>query len=134
MNLGSLTWLSFPTNISHTEFQEITKRLKNLQVAEIIDCSRIEDLAPLQPLPKLRILVLKMEKKQLSMLGSLDQLKMIVLASELFESDPQWIVELRSALPGSKIVPGSGICLGSGWLSLLFPFIVLFRALFRRKI
>jgi Leucine-rich repeat (LRR) protein len=132
-NQGSLTWLSFPPNITHTEFMEITAHLKKLQVAEMIECSGIENLAPLQSMSKLRILVLKLEKEQLSMLASLDQLKMIVLANELFEADPQWIKELRLALPECKIVPGSGICLGSGWMLLLFPFVLLFRLLFRHK-
>lgn len=132
-SLGSLNWLSFPPNLSHTEFKEITSHLKKLQVAEMIECSEIKDLAPLQSMSKLRILVLKLEKDQLSMLASLGQLKMIVLANELFESDPQWIIELRSAIPECKIVPGSGICLGSGWMLLLFPFILLFRLLFRHN-
>jgi len=132
-DLGSLTWLSLPPNISQAEFREITGGMKKLQVAELIDCSGIENLAPLQSLSKLRILVLKLEKEQLSMIDSLNQLKMIILAKELFETDPQWITELRSALPGCKIVPGSGICLGSGWLLLLLPLTLLFRLLFLQK-
>jgi hypothetical protein len=132
-NQRSLTWLSFPPDITQTEFRDLTGRMKKLQAIELIECGQIENLAPLQSMPRLRILVLKLEKEQLGMVELLDQLKLIVLANELFETDPQWVVELKSALPGCKIVPGSGICLGSGWVLLLFPFIFLFRFLFRHK-
>ena len=65
------------------------------------------------------------------MLDSLEQLKLVILTSEVFEDNPEWIKELRVSLPNTTIVPGSGLCLGSGWLILLLPFILLFRYLFR---
>ena len=97
----------------------------------LIDCWEIEDLAPLQHLPELKTLVLQLEKEQLSMLDSLEQLKLVILTSEVFEDNPEWVKELQVSLPNTTIVPGSGLCLGSGWLLLLLPFILIFRHFFR---
>jgi len=132
--MAYLQWLSFPPNISHQEFVELTGRFRHLEGVELIDCWEIEDLAPLQHLPELKTLVLQLEKEQLSMLDSLEQLKLVILTSEVFGDNPEWVKELRLSLPNTTIVPGSGICLGSGWLLLLLPFILIFRHFYRRKL
>ncbi len=131
--MNSLQWLSFPPKISHQDFREVTGRLTQLEVVELIGCTEIEELSPLLPLQNLNILVLQLEKDQLTALDSLEQLKLVVLTNEVFEDSPEWIKELRESLPYSTIVPGSGLCLGSGWLLLLLPFILIFRYLFRQK-
>jgi hypothetical protein len=41
--------------------------------------------------------------------------------------------ELQKLLPGTRIVSNHGICLGSGWLLLIIPFILLFRTFIRQK-
>jgi hypothetical protein len=132
--MNSLYWLSFPANISHHEFTGLTEHLTQLEVVELIDCWEINDLDPLLKLPKLQTLVLQLEKEQLTMIDSLVQLKLLILTNEIFDDNPEWVKELSSSLPNTTIVPGSGLCLGSGWLILLIPFILLFRYLFRQKV
>ena len=134
LEMEPLYWLSLPPNISHHKFGELTGRFTQLKVVELIGCSDIRDLSPLQALPDLNILVLQLEKEQLSKLDSLEQLKLLILTNEVFEDNPEWIKELRASLPSTTIVPGSGLCLGSGWLLLLLPFILIFRHFSRRKI
>ncbi len=134
LEIEPLYWLSLPPNISHHKFGELTEHFSQLKVVELIDCSDIRDLSPLQALPELNILVLQLEKEQLSKLDSLEQLKLLILTNEVFEDNPEWIKELRASLPSTTIVPGSGLCLGSGWLLLLLPFILIFRHFSRRKI
>jgi Leucine-rich repeat (LRR) protein len=134
LELESLQWLSFPPNISQQELGKLTEGLTQLKVVELIDCSEIKDLSPLQALPELSILVLHLEKEQLGMLASLEQLQLLILSNEVFEDNPEWIKELRVSLPNTTIVPGSGLCLGSGWLLLLLPFILIFRHFFRHKV
>jgi len=131
--LDLLQGVSFPPGISHKEFQELTDAMKLLEIVEIIDCPNIQDLSPLQGLPDLKILLLQLEINQLNMLDSLDQVELVGLTSEVFEDNPEWIRELRISLPNTTIVPGSGICLGSGWLLLLLPFILIFRYFFRKR-
>jgi len=134
LEMEPLYWLSLPPNISHHKFGELTEHFSQLKVVELIGCSDIRDLSPLQALPDLNILVLQLEKEQLSKLDSLEQLKLLILTNEVFEDNPEWIKELRASLPSTTIVPGSGLCLGSGWLLLLLPFILIFRHFSRRKI
>jgi len=134
LELESLQWLSFPPNISQQELGKLTEGLKQLKVVELIDCSEIKDLSPLQALPELSILALQLEKEQLSMLASLEQLELLILSNEVFDDNSEWIKELRASLPNTTVVPGSGLCLGSGWLLLLLPFILIFRHIYRRKV
>ena len=131
--IEGLHYLSLPPGIGQAEFLELLKRQTPLEVLELSDCERILDISPLQTVPELRILMLQLEYEQLAGLEMLKQLELIVIESDVFEDNPQWIKELRSQLPNSKIVPGSGICLGSGWLMLLLPCIIIFRHLSRRK-
>jgi len=132
-SLESLRWISFPGNISHQEFQELCGSLSQLEVVELLDCPEITDLLPLNQVQDLRILSLQLEKEQLGGLDSLTQLEVLTLNEELFTDNPEWIKELRASLPQVQIVPGSGMCLGSGWLLLLLPLILLFRFTFRQK-
>lgn len=123
----TLKRLSFPPDVSHEEFLSLTEQLTVLEMVELIDCYEIKDLSPLQELAELKILQLQLDYDQLSLLDSLDQLELLILSSYMFDDNPEWISELRTSLPNTKIVPGSGICLGSGWLLLLLPLIMLFR-------
>jgi hypothetical protein len=128
-----LQWLSLPSNTSQEDLSELSGRLQMLEVVELNDCPEIKDLSPLQALPELKILLLNLEPEQLDGLTSLKQLELVLLTSEIFEDNTQLISELRASLPDTEIMPGSGICLGSGWLLLLLPLILLFRFLLRSK-
>jgi len=132
-DLESLRWISFPGNVSHLEFQELCSSLSQLEVAELLDCPEITDLLPLNQVQSLRVLALQLEEEQLTGLDSLKQLELLILTDELFNDNPDWIKDLRASLPQVQIVPGSGMCLGSGWLLLLLPLILLFRFRFRHK-
>lgn len=132
-DLESLRWISFPGNINYQEFQELCSSLSQLEVAELLDCPEITDLLPLHQVQSLRILALQLEKEQMSGLDSLTQLEVLILSDELFTDNDEWIKDLRASLPQVQIVPGSGMCLGSGWLLLLLPLILLFRFSFRLK-
>jgi len=134
LDMDPLHWLSLPPNISHNKFEELTEHFTELKVVELIGCSDIKDLSPLQELPELNFLILQLEEEQLGKLDALEQVKLLILTSEVFEDNPEWVKELRASLPNTTIVPGGGLCLGSGWLLLLLPLIMIFRHYFRIKI
>ncbi len=131
--INSLKCLSCPPGTSQMELKELTEKHPRLELVELIGCTELENLEPLQHLTDLRGLVLQLELEQLGMLEALDQLEMLILTDEVFEDNPDIIKELRASLPNTTIVPGSGICLGSGWLIVLIPLILLFRQVFRTK-
>jgi hypothetical protein len=41
--------------------------------------------------------------------------------------------ELQKSLPGTRIVPNEGFCMGSGWLLLLIPLVLIIRSFTGRK-
>jgi hypothetical protein len=131
--LEPLQCFSFPPKVSQQQFKELTEHFPQLELIELIDCEQIENLYPLEGLPQLHTLLLQLEKAQLQGLDSLKQLHTLILADKLYEDNEQWISELKTSLPNTTIVPGSGLCLGSGWLLLLIPFVLIFRNLSRRK-
>jgi len=132
-NPESIRWISLPENITQQEFEKLCLDLPLLEVLEAIDCPGIEDLQPLQKLEDLRILALQLEQEQLSGLDSLTQLELLILTDELFMDNSYFISELRASLPLTQVVPGSALCLGSGWLLLLLPLILVFRFAMRQK-
>jgi hypothetical protein len=132
-NLESLRWISLPPSISQQEFHELLGKTKHLELAELLDCQEIENLSPLRQAKDLKVLILLLEEEQLSGLEALTQLEVLVLTEELLDDNEQWVRELRAHLPITKIVPGSAMCLGSGWLLLLLPLVLIFRFIFRQK-
>lgn len=131
--LQALKWLSFPSNINQAVFNTILDNQPSLEVVEILQCSQINDLSTLENHSNLKYLIIDMEEGFLLELEKLNHLKLLVLSSEIFEKYPELISELRTTLPETKIVPGSGICLGSGWMLLLLPVIFLSYILFRKE-
>lgn len=132
-DLGPLQCLSFPPRITQQQFGELAAKFPQLELIELIGCPEIENLSPLQTLPHLHTLLLQLDIEQLTGLDSLTQLSTIILTDQIYNDNEQWIKDLKASLPETTIVPGSGLCLGSGWLLLLIPFILIFRHAFRKK-
>lgn len=131
-NLENLKWLSFPKNVTQEQFNSILGKQPLLEVVELNDCPLVKDLTMLQDQTQLKVLILNTAEYDLSQLEMLDQVELIVLNAELFKDVPELIVQLRTNLPDTQIVPGSGLCLGSGWLLLLLPLVVLVRVISKR--
>ena len=130
--LESLKWISFPENTTQEEFQAILTSLENLEVLELNNCMDVSDISQLQHQKHLKVLIFNTEEYDIEPLANLGQLKLMILNNALFEDSPELISRLRSELPHTEIVPGSGLCLGSGWLLLLLPLVFLSRMLFRK--
>jgi hypothetical protein len=131
--LTALRRIAFPANTSQEDFAAIIDRLQFLEVVELLDCPDVTDLSPLKQKENLKILVLQLAGNWPDNLGSLNRLELIILSKEIFDESPERIAELRQQLPDTMIVPGSGLCMGSGWLLLILPMIIASRFFFRRK-
>ena len=129
-DLPLLKWFGFPENVSQTEFVSILTSLPKLELVELINYTGIEQLSLLKDLPELDILIVDLPLEDLADLGVLNNLELLVLPSAFFDENPEWISSIRTSLPNTQVVPGSGLCLGSGWILLLLPFIILSRFLF----
>jgi hypothetical protein len=133
--IPSLRWLSLPPGISQEVFNRIITRYKDLEGLELIGCEEVTDLSPLNQLKKLESLAVDLRKVDFGSLKRLPAIKLIVINEKHFTDEKAEIAGLKKALPQTYIVPGSGYCLGSGWLLLMLPFLfaaVLLRVMFRR--
>jgi len=132
-DLASLKWLAFPENVSQSEFESLLASLSSLEIVELFNCSGIETISPLTDLPDLNILIVELPKENLADLGALKELELLIISSSLFDEDPQWIQNIKTSLPNTMVVPGGGLCLGSGWILFLLPFLAISIYLFRSR-
>jgi hypothetical protein len=124
LEVPSLIRLSFPGNTNQEAFADIVAGLDALEVVEMIQCKGITDLSPLQDHPGLRALTVDFDLPDVKSLTSLSGLELLVLTADYFE-DSLAMAEIRKAMPDTRIVAGGGFCLGSGWILLLLPAILL---------
>ena len=133
METGGLTHLLLPDHITQSQLETVTEHNRNLSQIEILGCEGITDLAPLSTLEDLEVLSLQTETPLPENLESLDQLVLLILEGSFWDENPSDLEFLRGELPRTRLVPGSGLCVGSGWLLLLLPMILLARWKFRRN-
>lgn len=129
-SLKQLTWLGLPEEVSQKEFDNIVLHHKNLQVLEMRGNKEVKSLQPLTQLAKLRGLVITDTVMDNRTLYEFNQLRYLSLPEQSFK-DSTNMLSLQKALPGCIIVPNSGACLGSGWLLLIIPFVLVFAVVLR---
>jgi hypothetical protein len=134
-NLSRIKWISFPPGITQEDFSAFLSKYPGLEVVDLLGCHAISDISPLSGMASLRALNLFSESvEDLSPLYQLKDLELLTLYDNLYE---EWqYEELREALPNTQIAIG-GLCLGSGWLLLAIPMIVVSTAcarFFRKRV
>jgi len=132
-DLTNIRWLSLYYDTTPGDLSTIVKFHPNLEVLTIYN-DTIQNLQPLLGLSGLYGLIIMDTLTDRSTLLSMKNLKYLSLPSYL-ESDSLYYASLQDSLPGCKIAFNEklGGCLGSGWLFLLIPFIMLFSFLGRLK-
>jgi hypothetical protein len=130
--LKKLRWLGLPANTSQQQFNTITSQLSDLQVLEITGNNTITNFAALQHMPNLTGLVITDTVTDKESLFALKNLRYLSLPQKN-KQDSAYLQAIEKALPGCLIIPNSGACLGSGWLLLLIPVVLLFILFFQNK-
>ena len=120
--LPSLTRLVLPANTSQEMFSDIIDNQKSLQVLDLFNCEDITDISPLEGYTGLKALSVDTVHTDFRSLYQMKELELLVLGKDYFK-DSLFIAELQDSLPDTKIVPGGGFCMGSGWILLIFPFL-----------
>jgi hypothetical protein len=130
--LSSLRWITFTPEASQIEFDSFIASHPNLEVVEIANNKFISGFDPLLNLRKLYGLTIRDTLIDFKTLLSLKNLKYLSLPEEVF-SDSLKNEELKRSLPNTRLIATHGACLGSGWLLLIFPLVLLFSFIFRMK-
>lgn len=123
--LPDLQMLSFPPGVTQQDFAQVAGHHLSLQAVELIGCEGITDLSPLIQLKGLISLAIDMPVVDFKILEQLTGIKLIVIEQSHFDASPEQVASLVNALPGAQIVPGGGFCMGSGWILLMLPFILI---------
>jgi hypothetical protein len=124
--LRSLEWVAFPPGTSQEEFARCLEANPRLQVVSIFGCENIQDLSPLERLPRLKGLVYDLpdEDEDLPSLPKLQNLEVLMFGDT--EPTDHQLEQLQAAAPNAQVVAG-GYCLGSGWILLVIPAVAALR-------
>lgn len=128
-----LTWLNLPAKETQQQFDSITNSNPGIKVIELSGDSLIRDLSGAAKWKQLRAMIIYGDTLYAKAgLNQLQRLKLLSLPSDAFE-DSVGIAGLRRSLPNTAIISNDGACVGSGWLLLLIPFVVLIRLGFKKR-
>ena len=130
--LTGIRWITFYEDISQDEFNSFVAAHPNLEVVELINNDSVGDLRQLSDLKRLYGLVVTDTLTDIATVKSLKSLKYLSLPSEVLK-DSKKLALIQNELPATRIVANYGVCLGSGWLLLIFPLIILLRFVFMHK-
>jgi len=130
--LAGIRWISFSPDVTQDEFNTFIEYHPNLEVMEIAHNKKIRNLQPLKELKKIYGLTVRDTLTDIATIKTLKNLKYLSLPKEVLQ-DSLLKAELQKLLPDTRIVANEGTCLGSGWLILIIPFILLFRAVNQKK-
>lgn len=123
-NLTSLGWISFNPQVTTGELESFTEKHSDIEAIELIGCMHIKDISSFKRLKKLSCLTYFDTEIDLSSVYDLKRLKYLSLPDSIY-NEPSLAAELQEKLPNCVIVPAAALCLGSGWLLLIIPVIIL---------
>ncbi len=104
-----------------------------LKVLELSNQAKL-DLSPLRDCRQLEGLVLLGDYHHLKTLQGLRTLRFVGLSKAMFENAPEQVQALQQALPEALVVPVRPLCLGSGWILLLAPLVILLYGCRRKRV
>ena len=133
-DLPNIRWMTFYENVTQDEFDRFVDHHPKLEVVELFNNSEIKNLDKLSVLDHLFGLTITDTEIDLKTIENLKNLKYLSLPDD-FLAEATNREAVKTAFPGVNITANSGyLCLGSGWLLLLIPLVILFRILMRRKV
>ncbi len=130
--LPKLRWMIFHEDATQELFNSVIESHPDLEVVELINNDTIKNLQPLFNLRKFYGLTITDTITDLAAVKSLKNLKYLSIPYNIL-NDSIIKADLQRSLPDTKIVANQGVCLGSGWLLLIIPLILVLRVLTHQK-
>ena len=124
--LKSLRWVAFNPGITEEEINTLTDIQKDIEVVELVNCGNVKNAGLFKPLKNLACLAVYNTDIDISSVYGLKRLRYLSLPDSIY-SDSLQISKIKEKIPNCIIVPSRGLCLGSGWLLLIIPAMLLFR-------
>jgi hypothetical protein len=126
--LNSIKWISFHPDVTEKELDDFIEHHRNVEAVELISCSNINDISSFNKLKKLDCFTYFDTDIDLNSVYDLKGLKYLSLPDSIY-SDVLNIDQIQKKNPNCVIVPNAGFCLGSGWLLLIIPALVISKLL-----
>lgn len=123
--LTRLRWVGLPPKTSQDQFAALASTHPKLKILDLSGNKAIGNLTPVATMKGLEGLILEGPYENLNALHGLTSLRFVGIAKESWEAAPEQVAALRKALPDALVVPVKPVCLGSGWILLLVPVLVL---------
>lgn len=130
--LSHVRWAIFDETVNQNEFDSFLGDHPGLEIVDITNNRKISTLQQLLKLQGLYGLTVSDTISDLATVKSLKTLKYLSVPSYVLK-DSTIKSDLKNALPATTIVANEGICLGSGWLLLVFPIILILRIFTERR-
>ena len=130
--LDGIRWMTFNEETTQDAFNSFIDSHPDVEVVELFNNDIISSLQHLSKLRKLYGLTVTDTVTDLASIKSLNGLKYLSLPDRLM-NDSITKADLLKSLPGTKIVANQGVCLGSGWLLLIIPLIIVMGLFNRNK-
>ncbi len=134
LDFQHLVELGLPASMPQEDFNQIIEANRHLKALSVFtdDTLMVRDYSVLRHMKDLRHLVISGQYGSTEPLRQLKRLEYLSLPDECFKDSAQ-LASLRQALPGTRIAPNSGFCMGTGWILILWPMTLIF-LLFRKWI
>jgi hypothetical protein len=132
ISLPSLRWMTFSSNVTQEEFNTFVETHPYLEIIGLIANDTISNLQALSKLSKLSGLTVTDTVTDISSVKTLRNLKYLSLPGKFLDNTVNK-AEIQKSLPDTRIVANEGFCLGSGWLLLLIPLVMIIKFLGRQE-
>ena len=119
-----LKWMSFPDGIDQQEFDLFLAGNQFIEVIDLISCDSIKSFTRLKELKQLSCLSIHAMEVHIDSVIELTNLKYLSLPGEIMD-DSASVSLLKEKLPETMIVPSAGICLGTGWILVFIPLLII---------
>jgi hypothetical protein len=123
-SLPELRWVAPPSSMTQEQFASFAAAHSKLEVLDLMHTPNITSLAPIARLP-LQAIIVAGPVSDLSVLRSMPSLRFVGIGHKVWDEAGAGIPALRQALPDAAVVRVRPFCLGSGWILLLAPIIVI---------
>ncbi len=120
----AIEWLLISANIDQNEFDELMRSLPKISILEMLQCDSIESVESLMALDELKALTISDTVRDLEAILKLKDLAFLSLPQSNLE-DAAYAQKIEKALPNTVVVPNDGFCMGSGWILLMLPMIII---------
>jgi hypothetical protein len=121
--LTGIRWMAFYEETTQDVFNSFIDSHPDVEVVELFNNAAIRNLQPLLKVRNLYGLTVTDTVTDLAAIKSIKSLKYLSLPDKLM-NDSVTKADLLKSLPGTRIVANQGVCLGSGWLLLIIPLII----------